>query len=98
MRDRLKATCGEGADPSCGWPAREQAAPSTQHAGFLQEPLDSWVAGTGDDMTGLGNDTGQQLRILHVTNGSDAGGLSRYVYDLCAAMHEQGHEVAVAGQ
>ena len=42
--------------------------------------------------------TGRPLRILHVTNGSDAGGLSRYIYDLCMAMHEQGHSVAVAGQ
>ena len=41
---------------------------------------------------------GRKLRILHVTNGSDAGGLSRYIYDLCMAMHEQGHEVAVAGR
>lgn len=38
------------------------------------------------------------LRILHVTAGSDAGGLSRYIHDLCSAMHAQGHEVAVAGE
>lgn len=38
------------------------------------------------------------LRILHLTAGSDAGGLSRYVFDLAFAMHARGHEVAVAGQ
>ena len=38
------------------------------------------------------------LSILHVTNGSDAGGLSRYIFDLSCAMHERGHKVAVAGQ
>jgi glycosyltransferase involved in cell wall biosynthesis len=37
------------------------------------------------------------LRILHLTSGSDAGGVSRYIYDLCLAMHEAGHQVAVAG-
>ncbi len=42
--------------------------------------------------------TRDRLRILHLTAGSDAGGLSRYVFDLCSAMHDQGHEVAVAGQ
>lgn len=40
----------------------------------------------------------ERLRILHLTAGSDAGGLSRYIYDLCAAMHARGHEVAVAGE
>jgi glycogen(starch) synthase len=40
----------------------------------------------------------QRLRILHLTAGSDAGGLSRYIFDLCAAMHAAGHEVAVAGE
>ena len=44
------------------------------------------------------SESNSKLRILHVTNGSDAGGLSRYIYDLSMAMHEQGHEVAVAGQ
>jgi glycosyltransferase involved in cell wall biosynthesis len=38
------------------------------------------------------------LRILHLLTCSDAGGLSRYVFDLCTALHAQGHEVAVAGQ
>jgi putative colanic acid biosynthesis acetyltransferase WcaF len=37
------------------------------------------------------------LRILHLLTCSDAGGLSRYVFDLCTALHAQGHEVAVAG-
>jgi glycosyltransferase involved in cell wall biosynthesis len=32
-----------------------------------------------------------------LTAGSDAGGLSRYIFDLCFAMHAQGHQVAVAG-
>src|SRR5438045_244688 len=38
------------------------------------------------------------LRILHLTAGSDAGGLSRYIFDLSFAMHARGHQVAVAGQ
>src|SRR5580692_345443 len=38
------------------------------------------------------------LRILHLTAGSDAGGLSRYVFDLSMAMHAKGHDVTVAGQ
>ncbi|MCC6422988.1 MAG: glycosyltransferase family 4 protein [Phycisphaerales bacterium] len=37
------------------------------------------------------------LRIVHLVNASDPGGLSRYVYNLCAALHDRGHEVAVAG-
>jgi len=37
------------------------------------------------------------LRVLHLTAASDAGGLSRYIYDLCLAMHERGHDVRVAG-
>ncbi|MGA2583500.1 MAG: glycosyltransferase family 4 protein [Tepidisphaeraceae bacterium] len=41
---------------------------------------------------------GRPLRILHLIGESDAGGLSRYLYDLCAAMHAQGHQVTVAGQ
>jgi len=38
------------------------------------------------------------MRILHITAGSDAGGVSRYLFDLCSAMHAAGHQVAVAGQ
>jgi glycosyltransferase involved in cell wall biosynthesis len=38
------------------------------------------------------------MRILHLTAGSDAGGVSRYLYDLCAGMQAAGHEVAIAGQ
>jgi len=38
------------------------------------------------------------LRVLHLTAGSDAGGVSRYLFDLCTAMHRAGHDVAVAGQ
>src|SRR4051812_2806682 len=37
------------------------------------------------------------LRILHLTLGADAGGLSKYVVDLGTAMHAQGHQVVVAG-
>jgi glycosyltransferase involved in cell wall biosynthesis len=42
--------------------------------------------------------TDRPLRILHLTAGSDAGGLSRYIFDMCFAMHALGHQVAVAGQ
>ncbi len=38
------------------------------------------------------------LRILHLTAASDAGGVSRYLYDLCHACVAEGHEVAIAGQ
>jgi glycosyltransferase involved in cell wall biosynthesis len=38
------------------------------------------------------------LRILHLTAGSHAGGLSRYIFDVSFAMHAAGHQVAVAGQ
>jgi len=44
------------------------------------------------------SDTSVPLRVLHLTAGSDAGGLSRYIFDLGAAMHARGHQVAVAGQ
>ena len=37
------------------------------------------------------------LRILHLTLGAEAGGLSKYVLDLMAAMHARGHQVNVAG-
>lgn len=42
--------------------------------------------------------TDRPLRILHLTAGSDAGGLSRYIYDLCTAMKAQGHDLTVAGE
>ena len=42
--------------------------------------------------------TNSPLRILHLTAGSDAGGVSRYLFDLCSAMHAQGHEVRIAGE
>jgi glycosyltransferase involved in cell wall biosynthesis len=42
--------------------------------------------------------TDRPLRILHLTAGSDAGGLSRYIYDLCVAMQARGHDVTVAGE
>ncbi len=43
-------------------------------------------------------DNSPPLRVLHLTGGSDAGGLSRYIFDLCFAMQSMGHQVAVAGQ
>ena len=42
--------------------------------------------------------TVRPLRILHLTAASDAGGVSRYLHDLCGAMHGAGHEVAIAGE
>lgn len=42
--------------------------------------------------------TDTPVRVLHLTAASDAGGISRYIFDLCQAMHAQGHFVAVAGQ
>jgi len=39
-----------------------------------------------------------KLRILHLTAGSDAGGLSRYIFDLSSALISRGHEVTVAGE
>jgi glycosyltransferase involved in cell wall biosynthesis len=38
------------------------------------------------------------LRILHLTAGSDAGGLSRYLIDLCTALRDRGHDVTIAGE
>jgi glycosyltransferase involved in cell wall biosynthesis len=38
------------------------------------------------------------LRILHLTAGSDAGGLSRYVHDLSVAMMARGHTITVGGE
>jgi len=38
------------------------------------------------------------LRILHLTAGSDAGGLSQYLLQLCRAMHSAGHKIAIAGE
>jgi glycosyltransferase involved in cell wall biosynthesis len=37
------------------------------------------------------------LRILHLTLGADAGGLSQYIIELGSAMIAHGHEVTVAG-
>ncbi|MFN4241779.1 MAG: glycosyltransferase family 4 protein [Tepidisphaerales bacterium] len=39
-----------------------------------------------------------RLHILHLTAGSDAGGLSRYIFDLSMAMRSAGHRVEVAGE
>lgn len=38
------------------------------------------------------------MRLLHVTSGSDAGGVSRYLCDLCVSLAQGGHDVTVAGQ
>ncbi len=38
------------------------------------------------------------LHILHLTAGSDAGGLSRYIFDLGSAMVLQGHRITIAGE
>ena len=38
------------------------------------------------------------LRILHLTAASDAGGLSRYLLDLCGGLVERGHDVILAGE
>ena len=37
-------------------------------------------------------------RILHLTAGSDAGGVSRYLFDLCTAIQARGHEPVIAGE
>jgi glycosyltransferase involved in cell wall biosynthesis len=37
------------------------------------------------------------LRILHLTNATEAGGLSQYLLDLCAGLHQRGIDVAVGG-
>lgn len=37
------------------------------------------------------------LHVLHLTLGADAGGLSRYIIDLCCALRERGHRCSVAG-
>jgi glycosyltransferase involved in cell wall biosynthesis len=42
--------------------------------------------------------TTDPLRVLHLTAGSDAGGVSRYLFDLCSAMHALGHDVRIAGE
>lgn len=41
--------------------------------------------------------TPRPLRILHLTAHTEAGGLSRYIHDLALAMHDQGHDIRVAG-
>lgn len=38
------------------------------------------------------------LRILHLTAGSDLGGISRYLLDICQATQAHGHQVQIAGQ
>ncbi|MEX0775666.1 MAG: glycosyltransferase family 4 protein [Phycisphaeraceae bacterium] len=43
-------------------------------------------------------DASPPIRVLHLTAGSDAGGLSRYIHDLSQAMRQQGHQVAIAGE
>src|SRR5205085_616836 len=41
--------------------------------------------------------TDRPMRILHLTLGADAGGLSRYITDLSLAMHKLGHQITVVG-
>ncbi|MBL4702463.1 MAG: glycosyltransferase family 4 protein [Phycisphaeraceae bacterium] len=38
------------------------------------------------------------LRILHLTAGSDLGGVSRYLLDISKAMLKRGHHVTIAGE
>ncbi len=38
------------------------------------------------------------MHILHLTAGSDAGGISRYLLDLCTAMQAAGHQITIAGE
>ncbi|HCD31935.1 MAG TPA: hypothetical protein DER01_05965 [Phycisphaerales bacterium] len=44
------------------------------------------------------NPTASPLRILHLTAGSDLGGVSRYLLDICHATQQYGHHVTLAGQ
>ena len=45
----------------------------------------------------ISSDGNRPLRVLHLTEASEAGGISRYLFDLNTAMAERGHRVAVAG-
>ncbi len=38
------------------------------------------------------------LRILHLTAGSDAGGLTRYLVDLSKSLRNRGHHITIAGE
>ncbi|QDU72728.1 glycosyltransferase family 4 protein [Mucisphaera calidilacus] len=38
------------------------------------------------------------LRVLHLTAGSDAGGISRYLHVLCQELKQRGHQPVVAGE
>ena len=38
------------------------------------------------------------ISVLHLTAGSEAGGISRYLSNLCRAMHAEGHRVVIAGR
>ena len=40
----------------------------------------------------------QPIRVMHLTAGSDAGGVSRYIFDLCQALVDLGHEPVVSGE
>ena len=44
------------------------------------------------------NQSQAPLRILHLTAGSDLGGVSRYLMDLSCAMIHQGHQITIAGE
>jgi glycosyltransferase involved in cell wall biosynthesis len=53
---------------------------------------------TPGESTGASAAPLRRLRILHLTAGSDAGGLTRYILDMAAAAKAAGHEVVVAGE
>lgn len=44
------------------------------------------------------NQSASPLRILHLTAGSELGGVSRYLLDICTATQQHGHHVMLAGQ
>ena len=74
------------------WPARfsRRGLPPGEAGGAAQ--------GRRPRVTAAAAAAAAPLRVLHLTAGSDAGGLSRYVLDLGTAMTAAGHTVAVAGQ
>ena len=45
-----------------------------------------------------GTSPDRPLRVLHLTRGSRAGGVSRYLLDLCGQLHRHGHQPIVAGE
>lgn len=49
-------------------------------------------------LAGRVKEPNDKFSILHLTAGSDAGGLSRYIHDISCAMREMGHRVVIAGE